>query len=145
MQADRVELAQVTVPAGTAQASAAETDLSFPPGWVQELELVIPDGHAGVTGIAIAQAHQITIPARGQVWIVSNDEVIRWPIKDTLGTGQWSAFAYNLDPFNPHTFYVRFLVREITDSQVQAVQQAVEAADIQAAGDQLVTAADTGA
>lgn len=140
MQADRVEMRQVMVPAGTVQAAAIETDLSFPPGWVQDIEIVIPDGHAGLTGIAIAQAHQVTIPAAGNVWIVSNDEVVRWSVTDKLGSGQWSAFTYNLDTVNPHNFYLRFLVREITDSQPAAPSTAIAAADIASAGDQLVTA-----
>lgn len=140
MQADRVEMRQVTVAANTTQAAAVETDLSFPAGWVQELEIVIPDGHAGLTGIAIAQAHQVTIPAAGLVWIVSNDEVIRWELKDTLGSGQWSAFTYNLDTVNPHSFYIRFLIREAAGSQPATPSTPIAAADIASAGDQLVTA-----
>ena len=143
--ADRVEIRAVTCPPNTLQAAALETDLTFNPGEVIRIEIVIPPGHAGATGLAIAQAHNVCIPASGSVWIISDDETIIWPVEDFLNNGAWSAFTYNLDQLNPHTWYLRFLVRE---NQPQAATQApatpdVTAEDITAAGDQALAAALT--
>jgi hypothetical protein len=96
------------------QSAAIERNTSFNPGIVRELEIVIPAGHAGVTGIAIAQAHQVVIPATGNVWIIGDDEVIRWPLDGYANSGQWSAFVYNTDFANPHSWYVRWLIDEIS-------------------------------
>lgn len=132
--ADRVEIRAVTAAPGTTQAKALETDLSFDPGTVSEIEIVIPAGHAGLTGLAIAQAHGIIIPASGTDWITSDDEVIRWPVQDFLNNGSWSAFAYNLDPTYEHTWFIRFLVAENTPQTVVSPPPAVIPADqIQAA------------
>lgn len=109
---DRVNLPAVTCPPGTLQVNAIETDLSFPPGRLVGLEIVIPPGHAGATGLAIAQAHQIVIPTQGTQWLVGDDDIIRWDYKDVLGSGQWSAFTYNLDLANSHTWFFRMLIAE---------------------------------
>lgn len=111
--ADRVELFAVSCPAGTAQANAIETDLSFAPGIVVGVEIIIPSGHAGYTGLAIAQAHSIVIPASGSVWIIGDDDEIKWPLDGYLNSGSWSAFTYNTDVTNGHSWYLRFLVNEI--------------------------------
>lgn len=134
---DRVELFKVTCPPLTAQAAAIETLLIFPPGIVREWEIVIPDGHAGVTGLALAQAHQIVIPARGANWIVSNDEKINWPYRDVLNNGAWSAFAYNTDPINPHSWYLRALVAENPIAQAAQLATILDVQDILAAGAQI--------
>lgn len=132
--AQRVEIRQVTSPAGTAQASAAETDLSFDPGIVQAIEILIPAGHAGETGIAIAQAHQVIIPYDGADWIIGDDNLLTWPVSDYLQTGSWSAFTYNADQFNDHTWYVRFHVDGLGAVTTFAAPQALSAAAIMAAG-----------
>lgn len=111
--AQRIEIAAVSCPANTPQANAIEVDMSFDPGNVARVDIVIPDGHAGVTGLALAQAHQVIIPASGSAWIVGNDELIVWPLQGYLNNGSWSAFAYNLDPSNAHAWYLRFLVNEL--------------------------------
>ncbi len=110
--ADRIESFTVAVPAGTAQATPQETSLVFPPGVVEAVEIVIPSGHFGLTGIALAQAHQRIIPRDGTSFLVAEDEVIRWALDGYLNTGDWQAFAFNADIY-AHSFYLRFLVRKI--------------------------------
>lgn len=109
--ASRVEIGSLTIPAGTTAAAPAIADTSFRPGDVTEVELVIPDGCAGLVGVAVAQAHQVVIPATTGAWIVANDEVIRWPLDGYLSSGSWQIVAYNTDVY-PHTVYARFLVSD---------------------------------
>lgn len=109
--ASRVELFDVFVPAGTAKASPIEVPCKWNPGELAGLEVFIPDGHNGTTGLKIALAHNPIIPQTQGAWIIGNDEKIEWPLVGYPNTGAWSAFAYNLDLFD-HTFHVRFLVAD---------------------------------
>ena len=130
--AQRVEIFQVTAAAGTLQSAAAETPLEMAPGIVRELEIIIPSGHAGLTGLAIAQAHQIIIPSKGSVWIIGDGEPIRWPLDNFLDADTWSAYSYNTDPLFPHSWYLRFLVDEI-EAPVTAGSTPIAVQDIYAA------------
>lgn len=132
--ADRVELFAVSCPAGTTQLNAIETDVSFAPGVVVGVEIIIPAGHAGYTGLAIAQAHSIVIPASGNVWIIGDDDEIKWPLDGYLNSGSWSAFTYNLDVTNAHSWYLRFLVNEIPSAMRVPVPAPLSAGAIMSAG-----------
>lgn len=131
--AQRVESRVVTCPAGTTEADATEADLSFQAGVVRQVEILIPDGHAGQTGIAIAQAHQVIIPATGTDWIIGNDDRIKWDIADFLDTGEWSAFVYNNGAY-PHSWYLKFLVDELPAVAVTPTPAQVPVGDIMLAG-----------
>lgn len=109
--ADRFEIFDVTVTARTAKASAVETGTSFFDGLVTGVEIVIPDGHAGLTGIRLLQAHQQIIPRTFGAFITGNDEVVRWPISNVINNGAWSVQCYNTDIFD-HMFHVRYLIDE---------------------------------
>lgn len=109
--AQRIETGTVTATAGTTVAAPSTVDLSFPPGDVDELEIVIPAGHAGLTGIAIGQGGQVVIPATAGEYIVGDNDVIRWPLDGFLDNGSWFAQVYNLDVFD-HQWFLRFLVTE---------------------------------
>jgi hypothetical protein len=111
--AQRIESYQVTCPAGTTQANAIEVRLPMSPGIVRQVDLRIPPGHIGLTGIALAQAHQVIIPASGATWIIGNDDRISWELENFLDADTWSAFVYNTDAKYSHSWYVRMLVDEI--------------------------------
>lgn len=123
----------MTCVAATTEADAIETDLSFQAGTVRQVDILIPDGHAGQTGIAIAQAHQVIIPATGPNWIIGNDDRIKWDIADYLDTGEWSAFVYNNGDY-PHSWYLRFLVDELPTVVTVPTPAQVPVGDIMLAG-----------
>ena len=110
--AERIELRDVTIPAGTTQATPLSVDVSFDPGVVTAVEIVIPDGVAGLSGIQLAQAHQHVIPYAGSAFLVSNDETVKWPLDGYLNTGNWQVIGYNTDVFD-HTYHLRFLIDEL--------------------------------
>lgn len=109
--ADRVEWFDVTVAAGTAKASAVETATTFNPGVVTRIEITIPDGHAGLTGISLMQAHEQVIPNTSGKFIVGNDRTLSWDTTNYLDNGDWSVSCYNTDVF-AHTFHIAFLINE---------------------------------
>ena len=104
---------KVAVPAGTAISAPTSTSCAFAQATVQAIEIVIPDGHAGLTGLALAQAHQQIIPQNLGQWIISNDEKLTFPVEDYGNNGDWQAIAYNTDVYD-HNFYLRFLCADIT-------------------------------
>lgn len=110
--AQRVLTRQVTVPAGTPSSAPVAVDLSFSQGSVTEVHIVIPDGHAGFTGIALAQANQQVIPEDTNSWIIGNNEPVYLPLSDYLNNGNWQAVMYNTDVYD-HAFHLRFLVDDV--------------------------------
>ena len=110
--AQRVLTRQVTVAAGTPVATPSVVDLSFTQGSVTDIHIVIPDGHAGFTGIALQQANQQVIPEDTNSWIIGNNEPVYPPVSDYLNNGSWQARMYNTDVYD-HTFHLRFLVDDI--------------------------------
>lgn len=109
--AERIETFDVTIPAGTAIASAQTTALNFNMGVVQKIEILIPPGPSGLVGFRIRHSAQTVIPHSGSGWIIADDEKIEWPLENFPVGNKWTIQAYNTDVF-PHTLYLRFLVAE---------------------------------
>ena len=131
--AQRIQTYSVTCPANTAQAAAIETELSMRPGIVRAVRIIIPPGHAGLTGIALAQAHQVMIPASGSVFIQGDDRDPRFELENFLDADTWSALTYNTDAEFSHTWFLEFEVDEI-QAPVQVGQGPIAVSDIYAAG-----------
>lgn len=111
--AQRIEIAKVTCPAGIAQANAIEVPIVFNVGIVRAVRVVIPPGHAGLTGIALAQAHQTVIPIKGTAWIIGDNRSPRFPLENYLDVTGWSAFVYNTDGAYQHSWNLEFELDEI--------------------------------
>lgn len=107
--ANRVESFAVTVAAGTAQASAVTTDVSFADGQVTRVELDVPPGHTGHTGIQILAAKGQFIPYTLGAFLVADDHDFQWDVVGVIDTGSFQVKCYNTDAF-AHTFYLRFSV-----------------------------------
>ena len=110
--AERIEWFDVTVTAGTTKAAPAETATTFDQGLVDRIEITIPDGHAGLTGIRLLQAHQPVIPSTSGSFIVGNDRTIGWDLHGYLDNGSWSVECYNTDQYD-HAFHLAFLISEL--------------------------------
>lgn len=109
--ATRVEAFDFLVPAGTPKAAPLELPTPWNAGELAGVEVFIPDGHNGTTGLRIAFAHQPVIPRTEGAWIIGNDEKIDWPLTGYGNSGAWSLYGYNSDLFD-HTFHVRYLVAD---------------------------------
>jgi hypothetical protein len=105
------------VTAGTAIATPVSQALTPSEEIVTDLEIVIPTGHVGLTGIAIFYASRQVIPFDTGDWITANGDVIHWPLSDFPTGGQWVAKAYNTDVYD-HSFYLRWLVNDLPDPPV---------------------------
>lgn len=110
--AERLEWFDVTVAAGTLKSAPAETVLQFNPGEIERIDLTIPDGHAGLTGIRFNSAHQQIIPLTAGSYIIGNAREASWDFRGMPNNGNWSVSCYNTDIYS-HTFHMAFLVNEL--------------------------------
>lgn len=107
--ANRVEVFDITAPAGTLSTAPLEVATPIGIGNVIGLELVIPAGHRGTTGLYFAIAHGRAIPLTRGSWIKGNDDTLRWDLTEYLDAGSWSVFVYNTDIY-AHSWQVRYLI-----------------------------------
>jgi hypothetical protein len=99
----------VTIPASTPKASPATFPLTIPPRVVREVDVLVPPGPRGEVGFAIAQAGVSVFPTAPGPFIITDNEVVRWPVDNANTSGAWQLIAFNTGS-NPHTLQVRFLV-----------------------------------
>lgn len=129
----------VSCPANTPASAPVSVDVSFRASRVEWIQIVIPDGHSGLTGIALAQGHGQVLPATAGQFIEGNDEEPRFEFTDLLGNGNWQALLYNQDTI-AQPWQIRF---EVAIPQPAGI---VGPAIDQAAADQLAGAlSDLGA
>ena len=119
--AERIELFDVTIPAGTAIATPQTTALTFDPGIVERIEIVVPPGPSGLVGFQIRHSGETVIPHDASRWIIADNEPINWPVQSFPEGSAWALRAYNLDVYN-HTLYFRFHVNETVRSNNGRVQ-----------------------
>jgi len=111
--ASRFVLARaVTIPAGTAIATPATTDISIPQYVVDTIQIIVPPGPNGLVGFRMLNAGQQLIPYLSNDWIVANNENIIWPLSDQITSGSWQVAGYNLGIYD-HSLRVRFLVSPV--------------------------------
>jgi hypothetical protein len=96
-------------------------------------EIVIPPGHAGLTGIAFGFGHQPIIPFTPGSYFSGDDDVIRRVYKDKNAGVPWSAFVCNED-LQLHVWEVRFDYNELPTGTTSSNPATVTADDILAAG-----------
>ena len=107
--AQEVQTFACTIPAGTAKATPTEILMSLPLRIVNSVQFRVPPGPQGLVGFALAVAHQPIIPYGNGQWIIANDELTTWDLRDYPQSGAWSLFGYNTGIYD-HTIQVRFLL-----------------------------------
>lgn len=106
--ASDVQAFEVTIPAGTLQSAPQITDLAMPPRMVTSVEIRVPSGPRGLVGFQLGAADAQMIPATPGAFVVTDDEVIVWPLENYIDSGAWQCIAYNLGQYD-HTLRFRFL------------------------------------
>ena len=97
----------VSVPASTAVATPQTTALTMPARIVEHIRVRIPPGPLGQVGWAIAMNGVPVIPTNTGGWIVGDDEVIEWDVRNQPSSGAWQLMAYNTGR-NAHTLQITF-------------------------------------
>lgn len=100
----------VSIPAGTPITAPLTFNLPMPPRIIDEVQVQVPPGPRGEVGFAIGQAGVPIFPFESGAYVVTDNELVSWPLEDANTSGAWQIIAYNSGAFN-HTLYVRFFAR----------------------------------
>lgn len=90
-----------------------------------DVEIIIPPGHAGLTGIQIRQSGTGIIPFATNKFITGNDYSRVFPINTEIGSRAISVAVFNTDVFT-HLFWVRFHLADISRAATQATADAAQ-------------------
>lgn len=80
------------------------------------IELLVPPGPSGFTGLRVRSSRQQIIPWGSSDWIIADNYHYTFPVNEEIGSRSISVQGYNQDVYD-HTFYLRFLIRTITKGQ----------------------------
>ena len=107
----RIWETQITVPAGTAIASPVTQSWVTEDAYILSVELIVPPGHNGLTGIRVSKGDVQILPWSASSWIIANDYTRVFPVEDYIPTLDMKIQAYNTGQY-PHTFYLRQYVTD---------------------------------
>lgn len=135
----RIYSISVTVPAGTPIGAPVSVPWVTEDNTISDIELEIPPGHNGLTGIRITKGDIQLVPWSKNQWIVANDYSRVFPVGVYIPTGDLKINAYNTGSY-PHTFYLRMTVTDFDPNAGQSEgnpSQALPAQDVITAPDPL--------
>lgn len=99
---------------GTEQTSPDSYPMPTEDAFLVDVEIVIPSGHVGLTGIRVLQSGQQILPWANLSWISGDNYSRVFQVNSEIGADSLSVQAYNED-FNNHVFYLRFHLRDLSD------------------------------
>lgn len=103
----------VTTPANTAIAAPQSTSWAVGSGVLDKLDVVIPDGHVGLTGIQLLWGGRQAAPYEGAEWITGNDDEVTIDLDLFTGAGTLVVRTYNTDVTFPHSHHLRAYVSDL--------------------------------
>lgn len=96
-----------TVAAGTPQATPSTQTVLLPGVTLESVQVEIPSGHNGQTGLQIFNAGTVIVPwGDAAQWLVGSDRLLNVPVELDVDSVQLR--GYNVGHY-PHTFYLRFV------------------------------------
>lgn len=107
--ATRVEVVNLTVPAGTPVATPVSALLFSNRAEIERLEVKVPPGPSGLVGFRFDHSNRQVIPKTDGTWIITDDETLEWPLQSYSVQPDWHIKAYNLDVYD-HVLAVRTLL-----------------------------------
>jgi hypothetical protein len=96
-------------PAGTSASAWTTTPLGIANAWLWHVEIKIPAGHSGQTGIALVDSGTWVLPYQqgGQAWINGDDDLLEYVYGEQIGANVVMAM-YNTGVYS-HLWEVRLL------------------------------------
>lgn len=107
---------EITTAANTAIAAPQQTVLALANFVIQRVRVIVPIGHAGLTGIRVEYDGRPLLPwAEGAVhWLVADDYADTFDVDFPTGHAL-NVFTYNTDDTFAHTHYLGFDVVDVVD------------------------------
>lgn len=101
----------IFTPAGTLSTNPQKTTVDLGDVTLLDVQIIIPDGHSGDTGIAVVSDGFGIVPWSPSVdFIIGNNEEPTFGVDMTMGHAI-SVWTYNIGAFD-HRHYLRFRVRD---------------------------------
>lgn len=110
--AERVEIKNLVIAAGTLSTAPLVTPLTWRQGYPVRIEIRFPPGPSGLVGFQLAHSGEVVIPNDKTVWLITDNEVVMWPLDNFPYNPVYSARTYNTDVYS-HTLQLRMLFNEI--------------------------------
>lgn len=110
--ADRIEVRNVTIPAGTLSTAPQVTSLTWRQGYPVRVELRFPPGPSGLVGVKLRHSGVEVIPKSGSAFLIADNEIVGWDIESDLYQPNWQFVAYNEGVYD-HTIQIRMLLNEL--------------------------------
>lgn len=108
-EAARVYETSVMVLAGTVPAAPLSVAWVTEDNDVADIEVEIPPGHNGLTGIRVMKGDVQLLPFGVNTWLIANNYTRVFPVGEYLPTSDVKIQAYNQGLYS-HTFYLRMTV-----------------------------------
>jgi hypothetical protein len=130
---ERQESAVVSCPPNTPPTNPIKVPLGFGGGILRVIRIVIPTGHAGLTGIALGYGGNPTIPFGRFAYYSGDDREIDIRYSDRQPGVQWAAFLCSNDQVITHAWEVDMDFDD-TDGNVAPLITPILSSDIVTAG-----------
>jgi len=114
----------LTIPPNTGKDNPKEAKITLEGDILTEITIIIPPGHAGLTGLAIFYGIEQLAPLPSGEWFIGDNERISWVERWEIPEGEAEIIirGYNEDDTYPHSFICRF---EVEPEEVVKVQQQI--------------------
>lgn len=113
--ASRVYSLSITVPAGTAINSPISTTWPLEDNTLSTIDLTIPDGHNGYTGIRMLRSQQQVYPWGNNSYLTANGRSFTVSVNQELTESKLVILTYNTG-FYDHTFYLQATITDLSAS-----------------------------
>lgn len=102
---------RISIPAGTASPGTARL-LTTPQGVVDFIEVRIPDGHSGLTGLQVFYNANQVIPQTVDQFLKGNSRTYTFDVDDLPTGNAWTAIAFNTD-VHAHAWDITFALNPV--------------------------------
>lgn len=89
-----------------------------------DIEVTIPPGHNGLTGIRVLQSGAQILPWRNSPYLIGDSYTRVFPINTEIGANSIATQAFNND-FVGHSFYITFHIQDLPRATPGLVTQPV--------------------
>ena len=123
---DRIYVLTITAPAGTPQSAPVTKAFPLEDGLLDKIQMLIPFGHNGTTGIAVKHGDVTLLPWGQGSWLIGSNEWTEFPVNQEVLTDSLHVEAYNGGTFD-HSWYLRAFIKD--SPAIQEPTAPLQAAD----------------